>query len=183
VPANLRIGVRLLASALLFVGVSFVFAFFYLKALNSNHDFHPAGTNPPQGYGIAILVCVLGAAAAFWYARGRLAAGAPGGWRAGAIAALVITVAAIVLQLIEYHELSFKTASGGYASVFWGFTLILLVIWLGALYAVETLVARTLRGGDAVMESLQPSADASVVYLATAAGIEIVAYVLLYLVK
>jgi hypothetical protein len=52
---NLAVGARLLASAVVFFFMAFVFAFFYLRALNTNHDFHPAHTNPPTGYGVAIL--------------------------------------------------------------------------------------------------------------------------------
>jgi hypothetical protein len=178
VAANLRVGTRLLASALVFVGVSFVFAFFYLKALNSAHDFRPAGVSPPQGYGVVILVCVLLAAALFAFGRDRVGEGP---WRAAAIGSLVLGLVALVVQLIEYHELHFKTASGGYASVFWGWTLMFLLIWLGGLFVVETLVARTLRGAE--VDELRPSAASALVYLLTAAGLQLVGYILLYLVK
>ena len=60
--ANVRIGVRLLSSGVVFLFMAFTFAFWYLRELNSNHDFHPANVNPPQGYGIAILVCVIATA-------------------------------------------------------------------------------------------------------------------------
>ena len=59
-------------SAVAFVFVAFVFAFFYLKALNSNGDWR-IHINPSQGYGIATLACVLGATALFEVGRRALA--------------------------------------------------------------------------------------------------------------
>lgn len=184
--ANARIGARVFSSAVVFIFAAFVFAFFYLSAVNSNGDFRPAHTNPSSGYGVAILVCVIAAAAAFEFARRALGSGEAGGWRAGSAAALVLGVAVVALQVIQYATLGFKTAAGGYASVFFGWTLLFLLCWIGALYWIETLVAQSARGsaaGEDGAELLRPSADGCAVYVFTLLGIEIVAFVLLYLVK
>jgi heme/copper-type cytochrome/quinol oxidase subunit 3 len=191
VAANLHTGSRLFASAMVFVFVSFVFAFFYLKTVNSNGDFHPAHVNPQQGYGIAILVCVLAAAGVLELARRQLATGAESAWRSGAIAALAVALIVVVLQVIEYANLPFHTVAGGYASVFWGWTLAFLLFWLGAAYWIETLVAQTLRrssrpaegDGRVTSDVLGPSAAGCVVVLYTLAGAQVVSYVLLYLIK
>ena len=186
--ANAQIGTRLLASAVVFVFVSFVFAFFYLRAVNSHNDFHPAHVNPQQGYGIGILVCVLAAVGTFELARRRLARAALSAWRLGAGVALVLALIVVVLQVVEYLRLPFKTAAGGYASVFWGWTLMFLLCWLGATYWIETLVAQTLRhsadgDGGHGSELLGPAAAGCAVFLVTLGGVQVVAYVLLYLVK
>jgi hypothetical protein len=62
--------------------------------------------------------------------------------------------------------------------------------WLGALYWIETLVAQSIRRppaspreGTAGSELLRPSADAALVFLYTLAIIELISYILLYLVK
>ena len=81
VTANLSVGARLLASAVAFVFVSFVFAFFYLRAVNSNDLLRPAHVNPLPGFGIAVLVCVLAAAVIFDLARRSLVGGTEPGWR------------------------------------------------------------------------------------------------------
>ena len=188
--ANLGVGARLLASATAFVFVAFVFAFFYLRAVNSHGLWRPAHVKPLQGYGIAVLLCTLAAAVIFDLARRTLNSGAERGWRAGAGAALVLGIAVVALQVIEYTAIDFKTAGGGYASVFWGFTLVFLLFWLGALYWVETLFAQSIRRppasprqGTAGTELLRPSADAAVVFVYSMALVQLVAYVLLYLVK
>jgi heme/copper-type cytochrome/quinol oxidase subunit 3 len=184
VDANVHAGVRLLASAVVFLFMAFVFAFLYLRALNSSHDFHPSNVNPPQGWGIAILVCVLAAAAVFDRARRGLASGAEAAWRSTSLVALGLAALVFVLQIIEYFELSFQTNGGGYASVFWGWTTVFLLTWLGAIYWIETLVAQTLRGNaEKGSGTLRGSADGCTVFLYTCALVAVVGWILLYLVK
>lgn len=184
VGANLRIGVRLLASAVVFLFMSFVFAFFYLRELNSNNDFHPSNVNPQQGYGIAVLVLVIIAAVVFDRARRGLASGSESSWRAISLAALLLALAAFVVSVIELIELPFKTTAGGFASVFWGWTAMWLLCWLGGIYWLQTLVAETRRGFEVGnSQPLQPSADGCLVFLYTLVGIEVIAYICLYLIK
>ena len=183
--ANSRIGVRLLASALVFLFMAFVFAFFYLRALNSNDDFHPANVNPQQGYGIAILVLVLAATVVLDRARRALAADAASGWRLLSGLALALALAVFIIAVIQYIELPFKTASGGYASVFWGWTAVWLLCWLAVIYWLETLVAQTVRHArtDEHMVIQKSSADAAIVLTATLAAVQVVLYICLYLIK
>lgn len=187
--SNVAVGARLLASAVVFFFMAFVFAFFYLRALNTNHDFHPAHTNPPTGYGVAILLCVLVATAAFEFARRTLADGAGSAWRIGAPLAFVLGLAAVVVQGVEYYNLPFGAGDGGLASVFLGFTVVFGVFWLGAVYWMETLWAQSLRRPEthadvtAPSNLLRPSAAACAIYLYVMVLVELFAFVLLYLVK
>ncbi len=189
--ANLNVGVRLFSSAVAFVFVAFVFAFFYLRAVNSNGLWRPAHVEPAAGIGVAMLVCVLAATALFTFGRHSLAAGARGGWLAGVSLALVFGSAAVVIQLLQYTDYSFNPESGGYASVFVGWTAMFLFFWIGALYWLETFLAQSLRRPPEAVESeitrplavMGPSADACIIYVSLMAGVEVVAYVLLYLVK
>lgn len=190
VTANLNVGIRLFVSAVAFVFVAFVFAFFYLKALNSNGLWRPAHVRPSQGYGIAILVCVL--ACTLFFELGRRALGRPGSqtWRSDLWAATGLATAAVVLQVVQIVSTGFGTNAGGYASVFYGWTVLFLLVWLGSVYWLETLLAGSLRGlpdparPDAEPhELLRPSADACIVWLYGTSGIAIVTYVLLYLVR
>jgi heme/copper-type cytochrome/quinol oxidase subunit 3 len=189
--ANLNVGVRLFSSAVAFVFVAFVFAFFYLRAVNSNGQFRPAHVNPAAGIGIAMLVCVLGSVGLFYFARRSLATGARGAWLAALSVALVLGTAAVVIQILQYTNYGFSPESGGYASVFVGWTAMFLFFWLGAIYWLETYLAQSLRRPPEAQESeitqplavMGPSADACIIYLSLMAGVEVVAYVLLYLVK
>lgn len=187
---NIGVGARLFASAVAFVFVAFVFAFFYLRAVNSNGDWRPAHVKPLQGWGIAILLCTLAAAVIFDAARRTLADGLERNWRIGSGVALVLGVVVVAAQVVDYTAIHFKTAGGGYASVFWGWTLVFQIFWFGALYWIETLFAQSVRRppaspreGTAGTELLRPSADGCVVYLYLLALIQLIAYVLLYLVK
>lgn len=188
VAANVAMGARLLASGVAFLFMAFVFAFFYLRALNTNHSFRMPHTNPPDGFGIAVLVGVLGATAVFELARRSLGDGLGGTWRGGALAAWLLGLAALVVQAIEYFNLSFGASNGGFASVFLGFTAIFGLFWLGAVYWIETMWAQSLRQprGDEVSapsRALRPTADGCALFLYVMGAIELFAFVLLYLVK
>jgi heme/copper-type cytochrome/quinol oxidase subunit 3 len=187
---NLMIGSRLFASGIAFLFMSFLFAFFYLRAVNSNGLWRPKGVEPVQAWGIAVLVFMILTAVLFDYARRELVGATEPQWRTGAIAALVCGILVVIAQGIEYSTITFKTDQGGWASVFWGWTVVQLLCWLGAVYWVETLVAQTLRRppaspreGTAGTELLRPSADAAIVYLYTMVTIGVIAYVLLYIIK
>ena len=119
--ANIRIGARLLASAVAFFFMAFVFAFFYLSALNTQPRF-VSRTSTRRSVGASrSCVCVLGSSARYGRPRAPWATArqpvAPRG-----LGAFVLALAAIALQFIEYYNLSFGATDGGLASVFFGFT-------------------------------------------------------------
>lgn len=187
---NLTIGSRLVSSGTAFVFMSFLFAFFYLRAVNSNGLWRPKGVAPVQSWGIAVLVLMVLTAAAFDAGRREVLAGTESRWRTAGVTALVLGLLVVVAQGIEYATITFKTDQGGWAAVFWGWTVVQLLFWLGGVYWIETLLAQSLRRppaspreGSAGSELLRPSADSCLVYLYTMVAIEIVAYILLYLVK
>jgi heme/copper-type cytochrome/quinol oxidase subunit 3 len=189
--SNIAVGARLLASAVAFLFMAFVFAFFYLRALNTNHLFRPPHTNPPSGFGVAVLVCVLASVAVFDLARRALRDGSGSPWRLGVLTAWLLGLAAVVVQAIEYFNLSFGASTGGgLGSVFLGFTAVFAFFWLGAVYWMETMWAQSLRqppgaGGEVHAPSrvLRPTADSCAVFLYVMAVIELLAFILLYLVK
>ena len=187
---NLTIGVRLVCSAVAFLFISFLFAFFYLRAVNSNGLWRPKGVAPVQSWGIAVLVLMILAAVVFDGARRSVVGGAEARWRSGAAAALGLAVLVVAAQGLEWATISFKTDQGGWAAVFWGWTTVQLLFWLGAVYWIETLVAQTFRRppaspreGTAGSELLRPAADSAIVYLYSMAFMGLIAYVLVYLVK
>jgi heme/copper-type cytochrome/quinol oxidase subunit 3 len=107
-----HLGSILLAAATAFFFIAFLFAFLYLRALNSNglwgagkphHHVHAS-----LGLGIAILVCVLAGVAA---ARAGLLL--PAFWRPAAGAALLLGLAAVALQCWQWAHLGFGPGDGG----------------------------------------------------------------------
>ena len=190
---NLQVGARMLAAAQAFALLSFVFAYFYLRTLNSNGDWRPRHVNPSGGVGVAMLVCLLGAAFAYWWALQRLGDGTERGWRVWSITSLVLGVAAFVLIIVAFASISFGPTSGGYASVFvgwnalYGVNLLLVLIWL------ETLVAQSLHTHTqevvpetsdiaAPFEVMRPAGDAFAIVLYLAVLFGVMGYVLLYVI-
>jgi len=190
IPRNFAVGSKILASAVAIFFMSFVFAFFYLRALNTAHSFREPHVNPPVGWGIAILACVLVSCLALEAGHRALAEGPSTSWRALGLISWLAALAAIALQATEYYNLHFGATDGGLASVFFGFTMWFAVFWLGSVYWVETIWAQSLRRavtsdpdvGDPA-RLLRPGADAALTYMYMMGATEIVAFVLLYLVK
>jgi heme/copper-type cytochrome/quinol oxidase subunit 3 len=137
-------GSRLAMGALSFLFGAFVFAYFYLRSLNSGGRWHGSGYHAPSMImGTVIMFCVLVSAGLHYSALQRIKAGSKRLWQAGAAAALVLGVAAVALQIIELLFLPFWPGSSGYASVFTGFYPVFTVIVLAAMVWLEILLARS----------------------------------------
>jgi len=188
-PRAIWVGGRLLCGAISFFFASFVFAFFYLKALDVNHNWKIGHVVPDGGIGIAIAALFLFSAVIY-----RMAARRPAGdsMAAGMIAVLMGLVA-VVLQFVEYIGLDFGASQGGYAAVFFGWTATYAIVALMGLYWIEVQVAslwRVRREGK-MRETEVPTSEtalllagieASSFYWAFFVAIGVLAYILLYLV-
>jgi len=139
-PRALWTGSRLLCGAAAFFFVSFVFAYFYLRSLDVNGGWKIGQVNPSIGLGVAIAVVLIVSAVAL-----RAAATQPALTVRAGTAALLLAVLAVVLQVIEWTTLGFGPASGGYASVFIGWTAFYSVFALACAYWIETQVATAWR--------------------------------------
>jgi heme/copper-type cytochrome/quinol oxidase subunit 3 len=136
-------GIRLALGALSLGFGSFIFAFFYLKSLNSHGLWYPAGFHGPQGWlGALIMALIVASAAVQTIALQRIKAGHKAAWLAGAAAALVLGVAAVGLQIGQLLKLPFFPGASGFASVFTGFWPVYIVIALAALTWLEILIMR-----------------------------------------
>jgi heme/copper-type cytochrome/quinol oxidase subunit 3 len=136
-------GARFAIGALSFLYGAFAFAYFYLRSVNSNGRWHGSGYHaPPIGYGVTILILVVASAAVQYVALQRIKAGAKSTWQAGALAALVLGVVAVVLQIVDLLNLPFQPGSSGFSSVFTGTYPVLLVSWLAAMIWLEILIMR-----------------------------------------
>ncbi len=191
-PHAIRFGGRLLCGSITFFFVSFLFAYFYLLALNTNGHFRIGSTQPPVGLGTAIAgLLLIGAIVYRLAARRPFADVLPAG-----VLALACTLAAVALQFYEYTTLSFGAASGGYAAVFFGWTAWYAVLALIGAYWIEIQVASLVRSRVGASERrarregvpaddeelLRAGIEASSFYWAYFVAIGIIAFIVLYLV-
>jgi heme/copper-type cytochrome/quinol oxidase subunit 3 len=140
-PRAMWVGARQLCGAAAFFFLAFVFAYFYLRSLDLGKDWKIGhNVNPSLGLGVAIVIALVLSAALLrtTSARPELTV------RAGALS-LLLLLAAVVLQVVAWTQLGFGPASGGYASVYVGWTIFYAVFALMSAYWIETQVATAWR--------------------------------------
>ncbi|HET9104232.1 MAG TPA: hypothetical protein VFN55_12840 [Solirubrobacteraceae bacterium] len=134
------VSARLLCGAAAFFFAAFVFAYFYLRSQDSNHDWKIGHVAAPGVLGAVIAVALVVSAVALHAAsRSRARMLSAGGL------ALALALLSIVLQVFAWTELGFGPASGGYASVYIGWTAFYSVMTLACAYWIETQVATAWR--------------------------------------
>jgi heme/copper-type cytochrome/quinol oxidase subunit 3 len=179
---NLRVGSRIWAASLAFFFVAFLFAFFYLRALNSDGVWrgwpHTHKPHPSLAYGIAILICVLAAAG---IARAT-AVLAPAMWQLATLASAGFALAAVGLQAAQFSSLGFGPTDGGYASVFVGWTGLFALVLFFTVYWLAVLSGDVRRRVEAAPGFRAAAVDAVSFVLGVLALVEVVAFILLYIV-
>jgi heme/copper-type cytochrome/quinol oxidase subunit 3 len=192
-PRALWLNGRLLCGSISFFFIAFVFAYFYLRSLDLNKDWKIAQVHGhvggPVGWGTAVMVLFVLSAAVFRLGRGRATQ-----TLITSLAALGLGLVAVILQCIEYTTLSWGPTSGGYASVFVGWTSLYAVFALFGLVWVEIQAAslwrirregvrREVREGVPTHDEalLQSGLEACSFYWAYFVFIGFVAWVILYL--
>jgi heme/copper-type cytochrome/quinol oxidase subunit 3 len=201
---NLRVASQLWASATVFFFFAFLFAYFYLRSLNSQGLWHPHDVKVPVGLGTAITACVVVSALASVFAVRRLRDDDADTWRWVGLVSLALGLAAVVLQVVEWATIGFGPTEGGFASVFLGWTGLYILFVFCTMYWLETLLAASFRyrgrgaaghepgeasgdaerTGDDIEQPLSligPGAHAFAFYWAVLAGIGVATWVILYL--
>jgi len=173
---NVWTGARLLVSSTVFLFVPFVFGYLYLASLNTAH------LTGPLGWGIAVMLAVVVSAGLVAWARSDLSHGKDASARWLSLLALLVGIAAVVLQAAEYSQLGFGPSDGGYASVFVGWTGLFAVVVVGAMVWLEVIVASAFRNGSRAPGSGPTDLDALGFYLVFLAGLGAVTFAFLYLV-
>jgi len=127
---------------------AFVFAFFYLRSLNSHGLWYPSGslaTKPSIGVGTAIMAMIVVSALAQTFGLQQIKAGRKGAWSSAAIVALVLGVVAAAVQIWQLTALPFLPGASGFASVFVGASPVFAALVLGTMIWLESLVMRARR--------------------------------------
>jgi len=187
-PRAIWVGGRLLCGSISFFFAAFLFAYFYLDALDVNHSWRIGPVHPSKGLGISIMALFLVGAVIY-----RLAARRPEvDELAAGIIAVVFSLAAVALQFFEYTTLDFGAASGGYAAVFFGWTATYAIVALMGIYWIETQTAslwRVRREGEREIEIpageaelIRAGIEAASFYWAYFVAIGVLAWIVLYIV-
>ncbi len=187
-PRAMWVAARQLCGAAAFFFISFVFAYFYLRSLDLDKNWKIGSVNPSIGLGVAIVVVLIVSAMVLRAASIRPALTVMAG-----VIALALLLLAVVLQVVEWTTLGFGPSSGGYASVFIGWTAFYAVFALMSGYWIETQVAtawrRRSRGVVATSAAVltdetlvRADLEACSFFWAFYVGTGVVAFIILYLV-
>jgi heme/copper-type cytochrome/quinol oxidase subunit 3 len=135
----------LLAGATAFFFVAFVFAYFYLRSLNNGGMWKPQGVDASIGWGTAVVACYALSALLVRLGLTDHRALRRTQWRIKGVAALLVGVAGLVLQVLDWTHEGFGPADGGFASVYFGWTAFLFLFVFGTLLWLETTLATSVR--------------------------------------
>jgi heme/copper-type cytochrome/quinol oxidase subunit 3 len=137
-------GSRLAMGALSFLFGAFVFAYFYLRSVNSGGRWQGTGYHAPSMVmGTVIMLLVLTSAGIHYTGLQWIKAGSKRAWQIAAAVALLLGLLAVGLQITELVQLPFFPGSSGFSSVFTGFYPVFLVILLAGMLWLEMLLMRS----------------------------------------
>jgi heme/copper-type cytochrome/quinol oxidase subunit 3 len=200
---NLRVASHLWSSATLFFFAAFLFAYFYLRSLDSSSVWRPKHVDPSFTLGTLSTVALVAAAALLQLAVRDHRADRRPAWRVKGAVTLVLLVVVVVLQIVEWSTQGFGPTDGPYASVYLGWTGLLALFVIGLAYWVETTLATSIRyrnvdgsgppeghaSGDAERSApdienplslIRPALESVSFYASMLAGIGVVTWFVLY---
>lgn len=184
---SLTAGAKMWCGSMAFFFAAFLFAYFYLKSLDENHGWYVKHVGsrhitPSGGLGVAILAAFLLSGVFLVVAARR-----PMDEISFGVAAVLLALVGISLQFVEYSVLGFGPTSGGYASVFFGWTACYALGALWGVYWMETTVAGLWRarresGSEDSVALLRTGINACSICWTFFVAIGLLMYVVLYLV-
>jgi heme/copper-type cytochrome/quinol oxidase subunit 3 len=142
---NLVSASYLLAGATAFFFIAFVFAYFYLRSLNSAGMWKPKGVDASIAWGTVVVACYAASALLVRLGLTDHRALRRDQWRVKGLVALLAGVVGLVLQVIAWTHEGFGPADGGFASVYFGWTAFLFLFVLGTLVWLEMTLAMSIR--------------------------------------
>jgi hypothetical protein len=137
-------GSRLAIGGLMFLFGAFLFAYFYLRSLNSEGRWEGSGfVRPSLWQGTVIMLLAELSAGIHYFGLQRIKVGYKVTWQVNAVLALLLGLAAVAMQIYQLATLPFPPGSSGFASVFTGFYPVFLTIQFAVLVWLEILLARS----------------------------------------
>jgi len=135
-------GSRLAIGGLTFLFGAFLFAYFYLRSLNSSGRWQGDGYIAPSLWiGTTIMLLAEVSAGVHYFGLQRIKAGRKSTWQINGLIALGLGLAAVAFQIYQLVDLPFVPGSSGYSSVFTGFYSVFLTVQLAVLMWLEILLA------------------------------------------
>jgi heme/copper-type cytochrome/quinol oxidase subunit 3 len=175
-----RVGMRIFLGADVFFFAAFFFAFFYLRAMDNDKSWLPAGQipNPSATIGGMIVLLVV-VCAALYAVSARSAANAHSMTKGILWWAFLAGVVAVALQVYEFRHLGFDPQlGGGYSSVFVGLKSVWLAQVIGVVVWLGTYIAQAGPTGDTTARPVSAAIFGN--FLMFLAGVGLVAFVVLY---
>ena len=137
-------GSRLAIGGLTFLFGSFVFAFFYLRSIDSSARWQGDGyVRPSLWMGTTIMLLAVLSAGVHYFGLQRIKAGHKATWQIDSLVAMALGLAAVAMQIYQLATLPFPPGSSGYSSLFTGLYPVLLTTQLAVLIWLEILLARS----------------------------------------
>lgn len=182
-------GSRFLVAASAMLQGGMVFAFFYLRSVNSSGLWRLPHQNPSIILGSLVAVAAIAAAGISLGGLSRLRKNSRIDWQVSTGIALLLELFATGMQIWQLTRIGFFPGSSGYASVYVGWAIVNVAFLLGCAYWVETLFARSLRvgletGNDSDSDpTFTAAVEAASFFLNFMAIVEVLIFVLFYIVK
>ncbi len=142
---NLRVASHLWSGATIFFFAAFLFAYFYLRALDSASTWRPKHVDPSFPLGTLVTLAIVAGAGLLRLGLADHRADKRPAWRVKGALALAALLAGIILQIVEWSTQGFGPTNGPYASVYLGWTGLLAIFVFGLAYWVETTLAISVR--------------------------------------
>jgi heme/copper-type cytochrome/quinol oxidase subunit 3 len=183
VHRSLTAAAKMWCGATAFFFAAFLFAYFYLKSLDENHGWKIGKhVSPSGGVGVAIMAVFLLSGILLYLGSRR-----PADEISTGVAAVILALAGVGLQFAEYSHLGFGPASGGYASVFFGWTGTYALGALWGVYWMETTIAGLWRarregGSEETVGLLRTGLGACSICWSFFVAIGVLTFIVLYLV-
>ena len=123
---------------------AFVFAFFYLRSLNSHNLWYPSGFSGPKAWQGALIMGLIVVSAGIQSAGVQMIKGGnKSSWSSLSMVALVLGAVAAAVQIWQLTALPFQPGDNGFASVFVGASPVFALLVLGTMVWLEILIARS----------------------------------------
>jgi heme/copper-type cytochrome/quinol oxidase subunit 3 len=158
---NLRIASHLWSSATAFFFAAFLFAYFYLRSLDSSAVWRPKHVDPSATLGTLGMLALLAAAVLLRLGLADYRANRSPAFRVKGALTLVLLAAVVALQIAEWATQSWGPTDGPYASVYLGWTGLLALFVVGLAFWVETTLAISIRYRGAAYGAPAPEGHAS----------------------